>query len=143
MEINVAADTISAAEWEVMRIVWTVGRTNAGEIIKQLQAKKQWSESTIKTLMRRLVQKDLLLTERDGHRFWYSAHYGQNEMMLQVTTNLFGHMCDMHKGQLLLSLLKATPLSTGDIAALQAELTQKDKTAPEMVPCDCLSETGC
>ncbi|MBT9003455.1 BlaI/MecI/CopY family transcriptional regulator, partial [Lactobacillus delbrueckii subsp. bulgaricus] len=54
--------TISDSEWEVMRIIWTLEPVSSTKIIQELQAKKDWSESTIKTLLRRLVKKDLLHT---------------------------------------------------------------------------------
>ncbi|WEV71422.1 CopY/TcrY family copper transport repressor [Lactobacillus sp. ESL0785] len=130
---------ISEAEWEVMRIVWTLGKIHTGEVIKQLQAKKNWSESTIKTLMGRLVKKGLLTTHKDGRRFVYTATVTENQMMVQVTTEMMSHMCDMHKGQMLIEILKGMPLSKKDIATIEQELTEKAKTAPTMVDCNCLA----
>lgn len=63
---NKEAGNISDAEWEVMRIIWTLETASSSEVIKELQAKKDWSESTIKTLMGRLVQKGLLKTKKLG-----------------------------------------------------------------------------
>ncbi|WP_212780835.1 CopY/TcrY family copper transport repressor [Lactobacillus corticis] len=136
----VTAESITEAEWEVMRIVWTLGQTNAGKIIEQLQIKHHWSESTIKTLMRRLVNKGMLATQRDGHRFLYSATCSQAQTMLQVTDSLFNRMCDMHKGGLLIDLIKTTPLAKKDILALIDELEKRVETAPASVPCDCLAD---
>ena len=48
--------SISDAEWDVMRIVWTLGTVYTNQVVSQLQAKKDWSESTSKTLMRRVVK---------------------------------------------------------------------------------------
>ncbi len=130
---------ISEAEWEVMRIVWTLGESHAGDVIKQLQAKKAWSESTIKTLIGRLVKKGLLKTRKDGRRYVYAATVTQIEMMIQVTKEMMNHMCDMHKGQVLIEVLKEMPLSKADIATIEDELDHKKKDAPEMVACDCLA----
>ena len=57
---------ISDAEWQVMRVVWTLGQANSSEIIEQLAAKCAWSPSTVKTLLRRLEKKDFLLVDRQG-----------------------------------------------------------------------------
>ncbi len=38
---------ISDAEWQVMRVVWTLGQANSSEIIEQLAAKCAWSPSTV------------------------------------------------------------------------------------------------
>lgn len=50
---------ISAAEWEVMRVVWASGDIKSSDIITILRKKYQWSDSTIKTLIGRLVEKRL------------------------------------------------------------------------------------
>jgi len=140
---NKTQDNVSEAEWEVMRIVWTLGEVHTGEIIEQLQIKKDWSESTIKTLMRRLVKKGLLRTRKEGRRFLYSATVSQSQMMIKVTTEMMNHMCDMHKGQLLIAIMKDVPLSKSDIATLENELKAKEDTAPDEVDCNCLATGDC
>lgn len=132
-------NNISEAEWEVMRIVWTLGKIHAGDIIEQLQAKKNWSESTIKTLMGRLVKKGLLQTSKDGRRFVYTAAVSQIEMMIQVTKEMLNRMCDMHKGQVLIEIVKDMPLSKSDISTIEQELAYKKEHAPEKIDCDCLA----
>lgn len=131
---------ISDSEWEVMRIIWTLGQAYSADIITQLQDKKAWSESTIKTLIRRLVQKGFLQTTQDGRRLIYSPTVNQTEMMYQETKKLLNRMCDMHKGEVLLKLLQDSPVSKGDLMKLESEIKTKEKTAPKMVPCNCLSK---
>ena len=129
---------ISDAEWEVMRIVWTLEKAYTSQIIDQLKAKKDWSESTIKTLMRRLVQKGLLITKKDGRNFIYIPTVSQVEMMHHAASSLLNKMCDMHKGEVILELLKEAPISKGDLMKMTKEIDKKEKTAPNMVPCNCL-----
>lgn len=130
---------ISEAEWEVMRIIWALNEAYTNEVIKQLQAKKDWSESTIKTLIRRLVQKGFLKIKRIGRKFIYYPTISENEMMVNETQDLMLHMCDMHKGKVLINILKDVPLSQADILTMQQELNQKLKTAPKKVKCNCLA----
>ncbi|MEJ6075949.1 CopY/TcrY family copper transport repressor [Lactobacillus johnsonii] len=133
--------SISDSEWEVMRIVWTLGETNTKQILNELQAKKDWTDSTIKTLIRRLVQKGWLNTKQDGRRYIYTATVNQTEMMYNEAKTLLNRMCDMHKGEVILKLLEDFPVSKGDLMKMKKEISQKEKTAPEMVPCNCL-KTG-
>lgn len=130
--------SISDSEWEVMRIVWTLGETNTKQILNELQAKKDWTDSTIKTLIRRLVQKGWLNAKRDGRRYIYTATVNQTEMMYNEAKTLLNRMCDMHKGEVILKLLEDAPVSKGDLMKMKKEISQKEKTAPEMVPCNCL-----
>lgn len=131
-------NTISDSEWEVMRIVWTLQSASSTQIIEELQAKKDWTESTIKTLLRRLVKKSLLSTKKDGRRFIYSATVNQTDMMVEAAQELLNRMCDMHKGEVILKLLNDSPISKGDLNKMKKEIDRKEKTAPEMVPCNCL-----
>ncbi len=50
--------TISDAEWQVMRLIWSQPRLTSREIIDQLQQTTSWKEGTIKSLMNRLMQKN-------------------------------------------------------------------------------------
>lgn len=133
--------SISDSEWEVMRIVWTLGETNTKQILNELQAKKDWTDSTIKTLIRRLVQKGWLNVKQDGRRYIYTATVNQTDMMYNEAKTLLNRMCDMHKGEVILKLLEDSPVSKGDLMKMKKEISQKEKTAPEMVPCNCL-KTG-
>lgn len=132
--------TISDSEWEAMRIIWTLEPVSSTKIIEELQAKKDWSESTIKTLLRRLVKKNLLSTRKEGRRFVYTAKVNQTQVMAEAAQELLNRMCDMHKGEVLLQLLTDSPISKSDLAKMQQVISEKEKSAPDMVPCNCLPD---
>ncbi|ANZ63145.1 penicillinase repressor [Secundilactobacillus paracollinoides] len=131
---------ISPAEWEVMRIVWTKGGAYSRELIDMLQAKRDWSASTVKTLLRRLVNKGMLETTREDRRFKYDATITESTAMNSTAEQLFDNLCAMKRGKTLLDLVENTTLSQSDIAALQVKLAEKAKSAPETIQCDCLPE---
>lgn len=134
------ATEMSPAEWEVMRVIWTKKQAASTEIITVLQGKRDWSESTIKTLLRRLVQKQILTTTAAGRKFVYHPQVSEKAAMAQTTSELFDHLCAMKKGGVLLDLLAQTTLSQADIKQMQAVLAQKLPTAPEHVACNCLGD---
>lgn len=139
-------DEITPAEWEIMRIVWTKKSLYSRELIDLLQQKRDWSESTIKTLLRRLVKKGLLGAEKEERRFKYTPLVAEITAMDTTTQQLFDHLCAMKRGQTLLNLIEHTTLSRKDIDQLEQLLAEKKKTAPEMVECDCLPagvDDGC
>lgn len=41
--------TMTASEWEVMRIIWTLGEATSRQLIRILGQKNKWSPSTVKT----------------------------------------------------------------------------------------------
>ncbi|WP_179395466.1 CopY/TcrY family copper transport repressor [Lacticaseibacillus absianus] len=138
------ATVMTPSEWELMRIVWTKGTATSREIIDLIQQRRDWSDSTIKTLLARLVKKKMLTTQKAVRAFTYKPVVAESTAMRESSQALFAHLCGMKKGGVLLDLIQTTPLSRRDIEALQAVLAAKQLDAPEMVPCDCLpDQSGC
>ncbi|MCD2256288.1 CopY/TcrY family copper transport repressor [Lactobacillus sp. CC-MHH1034] len=129
---------ISDAEWEVMRVVWTLGTATSRTLIDVLQEKMSWKAPTVKTLIGRLVKKGALVTEKKGRAFIYRPTIAEQRAIDEATTTLFNHLCQMRRGEAVHHLLGELTLSRSDIEKLQAQLAEKIKTAPEAVACDCL-----
>lgn len=128
---------ITNAEWEVMRVIWTLKQATSQEIITNLN-QYNWQPATIKTLIGRLVKKGCLAVQRQKRPYVYYPLVAENEAMDQAAANLFSHICNMKKGHTLLTLINVTILSQSDIVKLQTLLKQKALTAPQEVACDCL-----
>lgn len=62
---------ISDAEWKVMEIVWQQHPVTAAEIIEALTVTTDWNRKTIHTLIRRLVQKEVLGIARENPYVYY------------------------------------------------------------------------
>ncbi|MHC9531883.1 CopY/TcrY family copper transport repressor [Dellaglioa sp. BT-FLS60] len=131
---------ISDAEWEVMRVIWTLGQSTSNEIFENLNGKMDWQMPTIKTLLGRLVKKGALSADKDGRAFIYKPLIEEQTTMDHVSQLLFDHMCQMKIGSTIADLLSEVALSQSDIMKLQAVIDQKAKTAPEMVECNCLAK---
>ena len=71
IELNTS---ITDAEWEVMRVVWANDLVTSKTVISVLKEKMDWTESTIKTILGRLVEKGVLNTEQEGRKFIYTAN---------------------------------------------------------------------
>lgn len=123
-----------------MRIIWTAGEISSNEIITLIQSKKNWSESTVKTLLRRLVNKDALTTVKEGRKFIYSSQIDESSAIDQITDDTFSRLCDMKKGNEIIKLISSTTLSEKDIQTMQEILSKKLMNAPAEVACNCLSE---
>jgi len=131
---------ISEAEWEVMRVVWTLKKAKSRTITSYLSDKMDWKASTVKTLIGRLVKKDYLEAEKDGNSFTYFPLIAENKSNEKLAVETFNNMCAMCAGDTLLSVVKSLKLSKNDINNLINELNNKLKTAPDEIACDCLSK---
>ena len=129
---------ITPAEWQVMRIVWTLGETTSSQIIIILQRKVDWKPATVKTLLRRLVAKGALSTTRQGRSFIYRPLVEEQATMDQVADDLFNSICEHCVGRTLDHVIDQATLSKADIERLQATLAAKQATAPDQVQCNCV-----
>lgn len=129
---------ISDAEWEVMRVVWSLGSATSHEMITALKEKMGWKDATVKTLIGRLVKKGALTTDKKGRAFVYHPTIEEQAAIDDATTSLFHHLCRMRQGQAISNLIDDLTLTQGDIERLQVQLAEKKKTAPIGITCDCL-----
>lgn len=129
---------ITPAEWQVMRIIWTLSKATSTQVIEILQQKVDWKPATIKTLLRRLVEKGALKTTRQGRGFIYSPLIKEQITMNEAAAHLFNSICEMHVGATLSHVIDDAVLSRKDIEQLQKLLAEKKKNAPEKVECNCV-----
>src|SRR5699024_1781970 len=136
MEPVIEPVKISDSEWEVMRVVWTKGKTDAKTINEALSRSKGWKLATIKTLLGRLVKKDILATDQIGKKYIYSPKVSEEQTVLSATENLFSHICAKKIGTTIADLVEEAMLSKEDIATIQEALIKKQPV--ETVVCNCL-----
>ncbi|MFD0897554.1 CopY/TcrY family copper transport repressor [Loigolactobacillus binensis] len=137
MEVSTAVN-ISAAEWQVMRVTWTLGQVSSQTVSEVLAKKMAWKAATVKTLVGRLVKKGALATERDGKRYLYRPVISEQQAMDTASQVFIDQLCAHKVGKTLLKMVQDTTLSQADIAALVTALQEKQKTAPTEVACNCL-----
>lgn len=127
---------ISDAEWEVMRVIWTLGETDATTINNVLSEKMQWKLATIKTLLGRLVKKEALQTKQVGKKFFYSAKVSEEETFHGAQEELFAHICATKVGEHLNQMIHDVALTQADITKIIQTLEKK--VATENIACDCI-----
>lgn len=129
--------SISEAEWEIMRVVWANQAVTSREVIDILENKMAWKESTIKTLLGRLVEKQALETTKEGRKFIYTAKISENESMTEYASDILSRVCRKDNGKVAVDLVQHAKLSQSDIEQLMELLNEKALTAPEEVACEC------
>lgn len=130
--------SISNAEWEIMRVVWTKEETTSSQILEILEQKTDWTASTVKTLLKRLVDKGYLATQKSGKLFLYSTLVSEEEAINRQADELFDKFCQRKHTVIIKHLLETTPMTMADINDLQALLLSKKEEALEEVPCNCI-----
>jgi len=75
-----APPSISNAEWEVIRALWTRGAMAARDVYAALPEGHGWAYKTVKTLLSRLVAKGAVEYEQVGNSYLYRPVYTREQM---------------------------------------------------------------
>lgn len=134
--------TMTASEWEVMRIIWTLGEATSRQLIRILGQKNKWSPSTVKTLITRLQTKGYLADNGATRDRLFTPTIPEIEAMTATLTHTVRSMCAMCVGRSLIAVIDDTPLSQQDITNLQQLLRDKQSHAPQSIACDCMPTHG-
>ncbi|MCK8607054.1 CopY/TcrY family copper transport repressor [Apilactobacillus ozensis] len=130
---------ITSAEWEVMRIVWTLKKTDSKKIIEVLSSKKGWSASTIKTLIGRLLTKNALKSDKQKRKNIYFANIDEQDASELMAVNAINNVCCMQQGTVIKYLINNLEIKKSDIRDLIEILKRKEKDAKTEINCNCLS----
>lgn len=97
--------TISAAEWQVMRVLWAQPGATSQEIIRALQEGFDWQATTIKTLLGRLRKKDYLRMVKEASKYHYYPLISEEEHLQGQVELLLATICSTKQGQVVENLL--------------------------------------
>ncbi len=111
-------DPLTQTEWKVMRTVWEKKSCAARDICEDLCQPNNWSVSTVKTILARLVDKGFLNTTQIGNSFLYKPARSAIKTLTSAADNLLGNTLEGTTGPLLSYMVKNSKLSGEDIEEL-------------------------
>jgi len=118
---------ISDAEWQVMNVVWQEQPVEAQQVIDELAASNDWTAATIKTMLHRLVKKQVLTFERDGKRYLYSARVRQSDCVRSASRSFLDRVFGGAAAPALMHLVKTSKLTDDEIAEIRRLLDTKEE----------------
>ncbi len=121
------SDEPTPAEWKVLTIVWELGPCPACDVVAEASEAFGWSTSTVKTLLRRLVEKGHLRTRRVGNSFLYSKASSPLRTLRRAGETLLDRASEGTVGPLLAHLVKRSQLSREDLDELRSLIDEKDE----------------
>ncbi len=121
------ASRITDSEVEVMRVLWEGGcELPIADIRKTLEKNSNWEASTIKTLLRRLCEKGVILATKK-EVFYYKALVSEAEYNEYSTQSLIDRLFAGSAKNLVASLLGSKKLDKSDIEELRSMFKVGDK----------------
>ena len=129
---------ITDAEWEVMRVVWANSEVTSKFVAEVLCEKMNWKQATIKTLLNRLLEKNILKKREIGNKYIYSTDFTEKEVANSYILGTFDKICKTKVGEMIGKVIENSELSFDDLDLILKAVEEKRKTAVEGVLCDCV-----
>ena len=117
--------SISDAEWVLMRIIWGQGRVTANDLVDAVGGLRDWKPKTIKTLLRRLTDKEVLGYEKAGREYVFYPLVEQEEAEKAQSQSFIHRIFEGQAVPFLARFLKSENLSAEEISELKAILDKK------------------
>jgi BlaI family penicillinase repressor len=116
---------ISEAEWRVCRVLWRDSPQTANEIVAALADETEWNPRTVKTLLNRLIKKNVLGYENHGREYHYFPLLGEKECVQAQTQSFVKRIFDGAAGAMVATFINSQQLSAKEISELKAILEKK------------------
>ena len=114
------AERISDSELEVMKLLWrSEDALSSTEIREELQKSMGWGATTIKTLISRLLGKEVISQEK-RNVFYYRALISEKEYNSWATGRLINRLYRGSAKNLVAALVDSDGLSAEDIEELRS-----------------------
>jgi predicted transcriptional regulator len=121
---------VTEAESAVMEVLWARSPLSAEEVAVALADSRDWQETTVKTLLNRLLRKGAVMAGRDGRRYLYSPVLKREAWLLGESQGLLERLFDGRVAPLVSHFSRHRKLSRKDIAELRKLLEEIDDGKP-------------
>lgn len=118
---------ISAAEWEVLTVLWDRGAATAPEVHAVLGEGAGWHQKTVNTFLTRLAQKGVLAIRREGKLNIYKPKLTREQCVRRESESFLQRVFRGATGPLLAHFCEEADLSGEEIAQLQKLLRERAK----------------
>ncbi|HTG38842.1 BlaI/MecI/CopY family transcriptional regulator [Sphingomonas sp.] len=118
------AERISDAEHAVMEVLWDESPLTAQEVAERIPPSRDWSVNTVKTLLGRLLGKQIIAHEEDGRRYRYHPLVAREDYVSGESRKLIDRLFGGRLTPLVAHLAERDALSQDDIAEIEALLRE-------------------
>jgi predicted transcriptional regulator len=115
-------ERISEAETAVMDVLWRDSPLTAQEIIERVPVEKGWSANTVKTLLARLVAKQVVDHVADGRRYLYRPLIARDDYLAGESRQFIDRLFGGRLTPLVAHLAERDAISAEEVAEIQALL---------------------
>ncbi|MFD2681907.1 penicillinase repressor BlaI [Bacillus seohaeanensis] len=118
---------ISESEWEIMTVLWEESPLTANDVISNLQERTDWKPKTVRTLLDRLVKKNVVGVNKEQRLYTFFPLYSQDECQHAEAESFVKRIYGGALKSMLVHFIQEDSLSEEDIQELRSMLDPKQK----------------
>ena len=116
---------ISDSEWTVMKVIWAYESISANEIVEKLSPDMNWAPKTIKTMLSRLVAKEIIGYKKNGRSYIYYPLVTSSETIREENRTFIEKVYNGDFSSLLTSFVEQNEFSDEEIDEFKKILESK------------------
>jgi len=120
---------ILETEWDILEALWQAERATARQVTEALAPRRDWAYSTVKTLLDRMVEKDLVEARQVGNVWEYTPAMPRQKAQRRAWRRFVDMAFGGAVAPTLAFVAKETRLSKEERQELRALLRQLDAEA--------------
>ena len=117
---------LSELEHQLMEILWSIGSGTAEQIRQALEPKHQLTDSTVRTVLRRLGEKGYVTHRIEGKAYVYSGVEKPRSVAARAVRQILDRFCDGSLEQLLVGLVENEVVDREELRQLARRLGKKE-----------------
>ena len=129
MITNASLPELTESEWAVIKAVWSLEPCPAPTVQEHLAGQRDWSVSTVRTLMERMAAKGLLTSEKLRNLTLYRSAVSRQQAQLGELRYALKNAFDGALTPMVQCLLESERLDATQLDQLEALIAVRRKTA--------------
>jgi predicted transcriptional regulator len=109
-----------------MEVLWLTSPIATEEVMAALEPRGKWQESTVKTLLNRLLKKGAISARKDGRRYLYSPVLKRKQWVSSESIGFLNRLFGGRVAPLVAHFSQQRKLSKNDIADLKRLIQELD-----------------
>jgi len=116
---------ISDSEWTIMKVIWQYHSISANEIIDHLSTEVDWAPKTIKTMLNRMVTKEIIGFTKNGRSYLYHPLISSSQTIKEENNSFIKKVYNGDFSSLLASFIEQNEFSDDEIDEFKKILESK------------------
>lgn len=119
---------ITEAELEIMKVLWENKEATSLQIIDEVSKTTDWNKNTIKTLISRLVEKEVISVDKNkGNLYLYTPNISIEEYKSEENKNFLKKLYNGSINDMLLTFAKSNELTRKDLEELMKLIDSEEE----------------